>query len=228
MNEKQLVIFDYDGVIVDSIDAVTAIAARACREIGHSRFPHRADIQALENIAFEDLGRKIGISEADLPRFGDHVFALLQKNGKTPDIFPGMDRVIRTLAGNHYLAIVTKNIKPAVEKVLAAHGLAGKISLILGIEEPGSKADKIKKAMQIFNRGPDLTCMIGDAVSDIRQARQAGVRSIAVTWGYHTREKLAHEGPDIMVSEPHDITAVISPDSFGMDTDSATHMKEHF
>ena len=210
MDKKQLVIFDYDGVIVDSIDTLAAIGAQACREIGHERLPGAADIEALENIAFEDLGRQIGISEADLPDFGEHVFALLRQNEKTPDIFPGMDGAIRTLAKNHCLAIVTKNIKPAVEKVLAAHGLAGEIDLILGVEEPGSKADKIIKAMHIFNRGTDLTCMIGDAVSDVRQARKAGVRSIAVTWGFHKQEKLARERPDVMVSTPHDLIAVIN------------------
>ena len=209
MDKKQLVIFDYDGVIVDSIDAIAAIGAQACREIGHERLPTPADIEALENIALEDLGRQIGISEADLPDFGAHVFALFQKNEKTPDIFSGMGPVIRTLGKNHFLVIVTKNIKPAVEKVLAAHGLADKINLILGVEEPGSKADKIKKAMHTFHRGSDLTCMIGDAVSDIRQARKAGVKSIAVTWGFHKQERLAHENPDVMVSTPHDLIAAI-------------------
>lgn len=211
MEKKKLVIFDYDGVIVDSIDALAAIGSQACREIGHVRLPSAADIEALENIAFEDLGRRIGISETDLSGFGDHVFALLQKSENTPDIFPGMGMAISTLAKSHYLAIVTKNIKPAVEKVLAVHGLTDKIDLILGVEEPGSKAEKIKKAMHLFNKRSDLTCMIGDAVSDIRQARKAGVKSIAVTWGFHKYEKLAHERPDVMVSTPHNLITAINP-----------------
>ena len=211
MDKNQLVIFDYDGVLVDSIDIVVAIVSQACREIGHSRFPTAADIEALENIAFEDLGRQIGIAETNLPQFGAHVFALLQKSEKIPDIFPEIDQVIRTLAKNHYLAIVTTNIRPVVQKVMAVHGLADNIDLILGVEGPGSKADKIKKAMRTFKKTPELTCMIGDAVSDIRQSRMAGVKSIAVTWGYHNREKLAHEGPDVLVSSPHDLIAVINP-----------------
>ena len=211
MDKKQLVIFDYDGVLVDSIDIIVAIVSRACREIGHSRLPITADIEALENMAIEDLGRQIGIAETDLPRFGAHVFALLQKSEKIPDIFPGIGDVVRTLGENHYLAIITTNTRPVVQKVMAVHGLVDKIDLVLGIEDPGSKADKIKKAMQTFKKTQERTCMIGDAVSDIRQSREAGVKSIAVTWGYHNREKLTHEGPDILVSKPYDLITAINP-----------------
>jgi phosphoglycolate phosphatase-like HAD superfamily hydrolase len=51
--------------------------------------------------------------------------------------------------------------------------------------------------------------MIGDAVSDIREAHKAGVNSIAVNWGYHPKEKLLQESPGHMVNAPEDILAIV-------------------
>ena len=203
-------VLDYDGVIVDSIDTNLWIAAAACRNIGHACNPCRDDLHALENIAFEDLGRQLGVPEARLPDFGRHVFELIKKNDTPPELFAGMDRVIRALAETHYLAIVTTNIRPAVIKVLEPHGLAERIDLVLGVELPGSKSDKILTATRTFGVDPHTTHMVGDAVSDIRQSRKAGVKSIAVTWGYHRREKLELEKPDFLVETPADILTVVN------------------
>ena len=51
--------------------------------------------------------------------------------------------------------------------------------------------------------------MIGDAVSDIREAHKAGVNSIAVNWGYHPGEKLLQASPGYMVNAPEDIVAIV-------------------
>lgn len=209
-DKQSLVVLDYDGVIVDSIDANVRIAAAACRKMGHACNPGRADIQALENIAFEDLGRQLGLTEDRLPDFGFHVFELIKKNDAPYPLFAGMARLIRELGEKNYLAIVTTNIKPAVLKALTPHGLADCIDLILGVELPGSKSDKIIQAARTFNVDPAATYMVGDAVSDIRQAHKAGVKSIAVTWGYHPKEKLARENPDFIADTPADIVAIVS------------------
>jgi phosphoglycolate phosphatase-like HAD superfamily hydrolase len=52
--------------------------------------------------------------------------------------------------------------------------------------------------------------MIGDSVSDIRYARQAGVRSVAATWGWQNRDTLAREQPDFIVESVSELTALLS------------------
>lgn len=47
--------------------------------------------------------------------------------------------------------------------------------------------------------------MIGDAVSDIQAARQAGISSVAVVWGHQSLVKLRQAGPDIIVNQPADL-----------------------
>lgn len=52
--------------------------------------------------------------------------------------------------------------------------------------------------------------MIGDAVSDIRAARAAGIASISVAWGHQSKDKLIAEGPDYWVDQPEDLLTLYS------------------
>ena len=206
---KYLIIFDYDGVIVDSLDTNLKIAALACQKIGCPVHPSQADIEQLENIAFDDIGRQIGVPEKKIQKFTGIVFDLLTQNAISPPIFPGIKSVIQKLRRKSHLAVITTNVKIAVNQVLESGGLGQDIDRVMGAEQNGSKSEKICQAMAAFNVRSSFTYMIGDAVSDIREAHKAGVNSIAVSWGYHPREKLLQASPDHMASAPEDILAIV-------------------
>jgi len=55
----------------------------------------------------------------------------------------------------------------------------------------------------------ELSCMIGDSVSDIRYAKRAGVQSIAATWGWQSQDKLVKENPDFIVTSVQELAALI-------------------
>jgi phosphoglycolate phosphatase len=207
---KHLVIFDYDGVIADSLDTNLKIAAQACQKIGFPAHPSQADIERMTNIAFDDLGRQIGLPENKIPKFTGIVFDLLAQNTISPSIFPGIKTVIKKLRRKNYLAVITTNVKIAVNQVLKRGGLYHDIDWVMGAEQTGSKSEKICQAMAAFKVSSNFTFMIGDAVSDIREAHKAGVNSIAVTWGYHSKEKLLQESPGHMVNAPEDIMAIVA------------------
>jgi phosphoglycolate phosphatase-like HAD superfamily hydrolase len=206
---KYLTIFDYDGVIVDSLDTNLQIAARAGRKMGCPVHPSQADIERLENITFDDLGRQIGVPENKILKFTEIVFDLLAQNAISPPIFPGIKTVIHKLRRKSHLVVITTNVKIAVDQVLEGGGLYHDIDLVMGVEQNGSKSEKICQAMAAFNVSASFTYMIGDAVSDIREAHKAGVNSIAVNWGYHPGEKLQQASPGYMVNAPEDIMAIV-------------------
>ena len=206
---KYLIIFDYDGVIVDSLDTNLKIAARACQKIGCPVHPSQAEIERLENIAFDDLGRQIGVPENKIPKFTEIVFDSLAQNAISPPIFPGIKEVIQKLKRKSHIAIITTNVKTAVNQVLETGGLCHDIDLVMGAEQNGSKSEKICQAMASFNVRSSFTYMIGDAVSDIREAHKAGVNSIAVNWGYHPKDKLLQSSPGHIVNAPEDIMAIV-------------------
>jgi phosphoglycolate phosphatase len=50
-----------------------------------------------------------------------------------------------------------------------------------------------------------LVYLVGDTISDISEARLAGINSIAVTWGYQSRNKLLEKSPNFIAETPQDI-----------------------
>ena len=117
----------------------------------------------MENIAFDDLGRQIGVPENKIPKFTEIVFDLLAQNAISPPIFPGIKTVIQKLRRKSHLAVITTNVKIAVNQVLESGGLCQDIELVMGAKQNGSKSEKIRQAMAAFNVSSSFTYMIGDA-----------------------------------------------------------------
>jgi phosphoglycolate phosphatase len=208
IQQKKLIIFDYDGVIVDSIETNLKVVQLACEKIGHPADLEKMRMDRLENIAFDELARHLGLSGDAVEQFRTIIFDLLAENIFAPKIFVGMPEVILKLAENNYLAIITSNVKSAVIQIIAASGLLDKFDFIAGAEQMNSKSAKIMGAMTEFDIPPGSTYMIGDGLSDIREAHKAGVNSIAVTWGYHSKAKLEKARPAFFVNHPSEILSI--------------------
>lgn len=205
MNNKFLIAFDYDGVIVDSLDQNLLVARQACQHLGLKSFPTLNDIEQLENMSFEDLGRQIKVPENRLKDFTSFVFRRLAQDANTFLIFEGISDLLLQLGKQHTLAVVTTNTRKVVERFLNKHGLEKCFVRIMGGEWQGSKHEKIIHVAQQFNFEKHLVYLVGDTISDIREARLAGINSIAVTWGYQSRNKLLEKSPDYIAETPQDI-----------------------
>jgi len=196
-----LLCFDYDGVIVDSFSVLLDYARRAQRAIGAGRPPRAADLQTIESLAFDALGEHFGLDAPGARRFADAVFALQREQGWPVAPFDGIGEVLADLAGAHAIVVVTASDTQTVGRALAEHGLAGHVTQVRGGETGLAKAERIGQAMRALGYPPADTWMIGDAISDIREGRRAGVRTAAVTWGYQPERVLAAQRPDRVVRE---------------------------
>jgi phosphoglycolate phosphatase-like HAD superfamily hydrolase len=127
------------------------------------------------------------------------------KKKTPPEIFAGLPGVIRELSERNILLVVTGNTTGNVNAFLAHHGLQGCIRMVYGVDLPGSKAEKIKTAKSQFNTGEELTFFVGDSLSDIHAARDADVKSVAVSWGHQNLELLVRCGPDLIVHSPMEL-----------------------
>ena len=205
LNNKFLIAFDYDGVIVDSLDQSLLVARQACQHLGLKSFPTINDIEQLENMSFEDIGRQIRVPENRLKDFTSFVFRRLEQDTNTLSIFEGISDLLLQLSKQHTLIVVTTNTNRVVESFLIKHGLEKCFVRIMGDEWQGSKHEKIMGVAQQFNFEKHLVYLVGDTISDIREARLAGINSIAVTWGYQSRNKLLEKSPNYIVETPQDI-----------------------
>ena len=204
----ELIIFDYDGVLIDSMDDAVSAGEAFCQSISHNRLPTMETIVGLENMTYFELARSVGLPSEQVERFCSYVFERFQALGPAMAFFPEIESLLHRIASKN-IAIVSGNAKNVISAKLAAHGLAEKITCILGAFEPGDKAEKIHYACKYFGIDARQACMVGDSVSDIRYAKQAGVQSVAVTWGWHSREKLAKEEPDFIVNGVQELADLI-------------------
>jgi phosphoglycolate phosphatase len=206
-----LIIFDYDGVLADTLDDLLQFGQEACNQLGVQHGVTKDDLNNLEVMSFATYGRACEVPEHLVEEFVKICLNCFAEKDSPPVIFTGLSNVVRYLSVNHRIAIVTTNSSQNVNAFLVKHGLDGLIHAVYGVDTPGSKAQKILMARNqlLENRKQESVFMVGDSLSDVLAAKEASVTSIAVTWGHQSLENLLRAKPDFVVSSPQDLIQII-------------------
>jgi len=200
-----LIIFDYDGVLADTLADLLQSGQEACNKLGVQHLATKDDLNNLEVMSFASYGQACEVPEHLIEEFVKICLDFFAEKKCPPAIFTGLSNAVRYLATKHMIAIVTTNSSQNVNAFLVKHGLDGLIHAVYGVDTPGSKAQKIAMARNrlLENRRQESVFMVGDSVSDVQAAKEASVTSIAVTWGHQSLENLLRAKPDFVVSSPH-------------------------
>lgn len=204
-----LVIFDYDGVLADTLDDLINFGQEACNRLGVQHVVTKDDLSNLEVMSFATYGRACEVPEHLIDEFVKISLRLFAEKASPPAIFDGLSEVIQHFSTKHKIAIVTTNSSQNVHAFLTQHGLVSLVHAVYGVDTPGSKAQKIALARERFAKNGAAVFMIGDALSDVRAAKEAGVTSIAITWGHQSLETLQRGGPNFVVNNPHELIQAI-------------------
>ena len=210
LSQCKLIVFDYDGVIADSLTSALAAAASAGRSLGLRKTELSAeDLAHLDTITFESIGLLMGCGSGEVERFRDLIFAKMRQESATVQLFPGITDVLRQLAQQRIVCVVSANAADVVHRVLEREGIVDHISAIVGGDRPGDKAVKIAGLVDRFACQPSSAVMVGDALSDLHSAERAGVGSIAVAWGWQPLTALCAAGPDAVAHRPSQLLSLL-------------------
>jgi len=204
-----LILFDFDGVLADTLDDLIQFGQEACNELGVSHIATPNDLDVLEIMSFATYGRQLEVPESLVDEFVRRCLEKIAGKKSPPSIFKGLGEVIRELSSSNVIGIVTSNSSEIVTAFLIRHHLVDVIRVIYGVDSPGSKAEKISLAQNQFAAAGEAVFMVGDAASDIRAAKEAGVKSIAVSWGHQSAETLIGAAADYLVHSPRELMKVI-------------------
>ncbi len=206
-----LIIFDYDGVLADSLDDLLQSGQKACNQLCVNHSVTKEDLINLEVMSFASFGQACEVPEHLIDEFVEICLGYFAEKESPPAIFTGLGSVVRYLSVNYTIAIVTTNTSQNVNAFLIKHGLNGFIHAVYGVELPGTKVQKILMARNqlLDHRKQKIVFMIGDSLSDIRAAKDASAISVAVTWGHQSLDKLLSGNPDYVVNSPYDLIEVI-------------------
>jgi phosphoglycolate phosphatase len=206
-----LIIFDFDGVLADTLNDLVQFGQEVCDELGIKHVVKKDDLSNLEIMSFASFGRACEVPEHLLDKFIQSCLKRFAEKKSPPAIFNGLRNIVRNLAINNTIAIITTNSSQNVNAFLIEHGLDECIHAVYGVDIPGSKAQKISIARNRFSADTkrESVFMVGDSLSDISAAKEASVTSVAVTWGHQSLEHLLRGDPDYVVRSPHEIIEVI-------------------
>lgn len=205
-----LILFDFDGVLADTLGDLIHFGQETCAELGIQRTATAADLDGLDNMSFADYGRQLGVPENRIDDFVQGCLKRFARKESPPAIFPNLERVIQKLAGSHTLVIVTGNSAKNVNAFLAEHGLMDRFQGIYGVDMAGTKSDKIAQARREHVKGGESIFMVGDSISDIRAARANSIPCIAVSWGHQSEKRLTAANPDHLIHAPAELLDIIN------------------
>lgn len=205
-----IVLFDFDGVLADTLEDALNFGREAAAQVGFERNPTPSDLDALETMAVPDYGRQLGLPPQHIDEFVDRYLQMFTQKPSPPKLFQGMEQVVGQAAKHHKVAIVTGNTTPTVEAFLKKHGLREHVKLVIGVEWKVPRAEKIRIALRDLGHAEEPVYMIGDSLSDIRAARETSVRSIAVSWGHQSPTRLKSANPDYLVNSPQELLGLLT------------------
>jgi phosphoglycolate phosphatase len=204
---KPLLVFDFDGTIADSMTEVLAVYNSAADRL---RVPAIApgDMARLRGMRPQDLLRELHIPMWKVPLILAAVRRGMRDRMGRVRPFPGIGDAIRSLrqAGAR-CAILSSNAQENVLRFLKQNALEEFELYRCGATLFG-KAARLRALLKDAGEMPQQAFYVGDEVRDVVAAKEVGMRSVAVCWGYSDRSALLAEGPDFLVDTPEELARV--------------------
>ena len=197
----RLVIFDVDGTLVDSQADILAAMAATFNAVDHP-LPDRETLLGVVGLSLEVLMPQLApdlSSETHgrmVQAYKDAYMDLRATAGvaQSSPLYPGALDTLRTLHAQPetLLGIATGKSRRGLDKLIEGHGLEGLFVTQQVSDHHPSKPHPAMILQALSETGVEAenAVMVGDTSFDMQMATSAGVRGIAVTWGYHPATRL--------------------------------------
>jgi phosphoglycolate phosphatase len=198
--EHKLIIFDWDGTLMDSVAKIVRCFQAALADAG-APDPGEAAIRHVIGLGLEEavstlLPRADAARRAQVvARYREHFLHLDQTSMA---LFPGVREGLEALAEQGYLlAVATGKARRGLDRVLRDTGTAHLFCATRCADEAYSKPHPrmLEDILEQTGLTPAQALMVGDTTYDLQMARHARMASLAVTYGVHDRELLAAHAP---------------------------------
>ena len=200
MNRRyELVIFDWDGTLMDSAGHIVESIQNACTDLG---IPVPGDRECRQIIGLglvQALQALLpNLPEPDYPRLTERYrYHYLGRDAEIP-LFEGVSAGIRELREAGYvLAVATGKSRIGLQRALDYHDLSSFFSATRCADQTYSKPHPamVLELLDELQVAPDQAIVIGDTSHDMLMAQNAGVDRLAVAYGAHEHEDLLAHAP---------------------------------
>lgn len=212
LDGKQLVLFDLDGTLVDSVPSLALAMDAMLRQLGREPAGEERARQWVGNGAPMLVARALsGDREVDPaldPELKQQALELfLQAYAdcahEQAQLYPGVEKCLHEMQQRGLtLALVTNKPARFIEPLLQTLGLQGHFELLLGGDSLSTKKpdpQPLHHCIDQLGSRPEATLMVGDSATDVQAARNAGVAVAAVSYGYSYPLPVSAAEPDWLV-----------------------------
>ncbi|RMH06020.1 MAG: HAD family hydrolase [Nitrospirae bacterium] len=209
-----LLIFDFDGTLIDSKYDIATSVNLTLRDLGLPTRPQEEIFSFVGDGVKRLLRLAVGEDHLDryetaLKIFREHYLAHCLD---TTRLYPGIEQVFAQL-GDVRKAIATNKSLEYTLRIVEGLGVREWFAAIESPEESSElKPDPgmILRVLATLQVPPERTVLVGDSTNDVRAAQAAGIRSCAVGYGYGKPEKMLALAPDYYCQTPEDLLRLFS------------------
>ncbi|MCR5003053.1 MAG: HAD family hydrolase [Bacteroidales bacterium] len=225
------IIFDLDGTLLNTIEDLGTATNYALEQCGFPTHPLGAYKQkvghGIRNLVINALPPEQSDQTVDkvLGVFVEYYVSHIDVHTRPYDGIAELLRDLQT-AGTK-VAIASNKFQEGTEKLVAEFFPDIKFCAIFG-NRPGAplkpSPEIVEEAMRLGGIGKDapgeagrdenaegLVAMVGDSSTDIKTAKNAGITSIAVSWGFRSRENLVADEPDYLTDTMEELRKILLP-----------------
>lgn len=196
MSAYDLIVFDWDGTLMDSTRLISKSLQNACADIGIA-IPSESDALYVIGLGLVDTFKHVapGIDEEGKARLAEryrHHF--LELEGFGAPLYGGVREMLSDLHGRgRRLAVATGKARRGLDRVLDSTGLRPWFEATRCADEGFAKPhpDMLLMLLDITGVEPGRAVMVGDTTHDLELAANAGIDAVAVSYGAHAEALLS-------------------------------------
>lgn len=213
--DYKLLIFDWDGTLANSIGRIVEAMHEASDRAGFARCDDLA-VKGIIGLGLPEAIRSLypGIDDENLAMFrqyySDHYIAL--ESVPSP-LFDGVAETLEALRVEGYqLAVATGKARRGLDRVLKSHGWDDYFNITRAADETASKPHPLmlEQILAHCDARPEQALMVGDSSFDLQMARNAGMGSVAVSYGAQTIQALQAYEPRLSIDHFPELHAWLS------------------
>ena len=205
-NRFDLIIFDWDGTLIDSVHWITESLQQAARDCGlpvpaprHARSVIGLSLERAMSTLFPDS------EPADIPPLvaAYHRYYDMKTLGQG-DLFAGVAELLDELRTRGYqLAVATGKTRNGLEQALANTGYTDWFHSTRTANETASKPNPLMllQLMEELQAHPERTLMVGDSVHDLEMAQNARIDAVGVASGANDKHELLAFNPLLVLEQ---------------------------
>lgn len=213
-NKFDLIIFDWDGTLIDSIDWIVHCLQTAGKHCGYD-IPEPQAAKDVIGLSITNACAKLfpGVDQETLTQLTNcYQQTYLSRQLNRGDLFPGVyDMLVELKQAGYQLAVATGKTRAGLQEALQATDTEALFCITRCSDETASKPDPLMlhQIMQHTQAANERSLMVGDSTHDLQMAMNAQISSIAVSCGAHPEDILQRYNPLMCLQQPAELLNII-------------------